>query len=115
MGFINLFRAKKYTNISIEELQEMLNHKEDYQFIDVRTEQEYKNGHIKEFEHNLNYYTFLRNQTMLDNISKDKPVVFICESGARSGGAAHMLTNRGYEEVYNVKKGYNNYSGELEK
>jgi NADPH-dependent 2,4-dienoyl-CoA reductase/sulfur reductase-like enzyme/rhodanese-related sulfurtransferase len=41
----------------------------------------------------------------LDEIPKDKPVVLICNTGARSYEAQIMLTDRGYENVTNIQGG----------
>ena len=41
----------------------------------------------------------------LDEIPKDRPVVLICNTGARSYEAQIMLTDRGYEDVTNVQGG----------
>ncbi|HAE29796.1 MAG TPA: NADH oxidase, partial [Flavobacteriales bacterium] len=38
-------------------------------------------------------------------IKTDIDVVFHCRSGARSGAVVQELTNRGYENVYNLTGG----------
>jgi len=60
--------------------------------IDVRTGGEYRGGHVAgsrnipldELEH------------ALDTLPKDKPIVFCCASGMRSGNAAHIAKARGF-------------------
>lgn len=65
--------------------------------IDVRTGEEYKEGHI---EGSLNI--------PLDEIGKaaewlqkDVPVVLVCASGSRSAQAVMILKANGFEKVYN--------------
>jgi len=38
--------------------------------------------------------------------SEDTPVLFICRSGVRSASAAHVLTEMGYSQCYNVAHGF---------
>ena len=115
MGLFNFLMGKEYTDIDSATLREMLLEKDKYQFVDVRTKQEYKHGHIKGFNKNIDYYKFVRNQSMLDRISKDKPVVVMCQTGSRSAGTAHLLTKRGYKDVYNYRKGIRIWDGALTK
>ena len=115
MGLFNLLFKKEYTDVTTEELKEMLKEKDKYQFVDVRTKQEYKHGHVKGFNKNIDYYKFLRNQTMLDRIDHEKPVVIMCQTGSRSAGACHMLAKRGHKEVYNFRKGIRIWNGTITK
>ncbi len=41
----------------------------------------------------------------LEELPKDKTVVFICRSGARSGRAAAFAKENGYPDVFNMKGG----------
>ncbi len=112
MSLLRAFTTRKYHNITIDELEPFLLDKEKYQLYDVRTIQEYNYGHIKEF-HNLDYYQFMKNLEMIDILDKEKPVILICQTGSRSAAAAHMLSLKGFKDVYNVKKGYVNYRGKI--
>ena len=51
-----LTRTKNYTDISNEELVTMLENKDDYQFIDVRTTKEYYDEHVPGFYTVIDYY-----------------------------------------------------------
>ena len=64
--------------------------------VDVRTPQEFQGGHVAG---SINI-PLDRLQDQLKKISKDKPVITCCPSGARSGMAADMLKAQGFE-VYN--------------
>jgi phage shock protein E len=64
--------------------------------LDVRTKEEYQQGHIKG-SLNIPLQTIQNN---LNKIKKDKPVITCCASGMRSASAKSILKNAGFE-VYN--------------
>jgi phage shock protein E len=65
--------------------------------IDVRTRQEYKNGHLKNAV-NLPLDTLAGNLPKLD---KGKPIITCCASGMRSRSAKSILKSNGFTDVYN--------------
>jgi rhodanese-related sulfurtransferase len=71
------------------------------QFIDVRTPGEYKARNIREFK-NIPLHQ-LANKA--GELSKDKEVVIICQSGMRSSKASKVLKKQGFKQVTNVKGG----------
>ena len=115
MGIFSALFKKDYTDISNDELKDMIASKKAYQYVDVRTKQEYKNKRIKAFNKNIDYYKFIRNHSMLERISKDKPVVLMCQTGSRSRGTAALLANMGYTEIYNLKRGMVGWRGPVTK
>lgn len=76
------------------DLREKIN--EGVTIVDVRTPDEFRSGHVAG---SINI-PLDRIQDQMKKISKDKPVITCCRSGARSGMAADMLKAQGYE-VYN--------------
>jgi phage shock protein E len=68
--------------------------------LDVRTPQEYAEGHITGAE--LITLNDLSHQ--LTRIPKDREVICICHSGSRSSAAARLLKSHGYK-VSNMKGG----------
>jgi phage shock protein E len=69
--------------------------------IDVRTEDEYQNGHLSLASHQ---YDLLNGEfeAQLDSLDKDKTYYLYCRSGNRSGQAARLMKKNGFENVYNV-------------
>lgn len=65
--------------------------------VDVRTSEEYKEGHI---EGSLNIPLDEIGEAM-SWLQKDVPTVLVCASGARSATASEILKTNGYEKVYN--------------
>jgi len=67
------------------------------QIIDVRTKEEYQQGHIR----NSVNIPLPSLQNNFAKIKKDKPIITCCASGMRSAAAKNLLKSRGYQEVYN--------------
>lgn len=90
-------------NISTDEFEKGIK-KENSQVLDVRTQEEYNSGHIKN--------SFLADWTKpeqfkerIKSLDKSKPVYTYCLSGGRSSAAAAYLTEAGFSEVYNLSGG----------
>lgn len=73
------------------------------QLVDVRTPQEYTEGHI-DGASNINVQSDDFKELAQRELSKDSTVLVYCRSGRRSLDAAEMLTNCGYK-VINLKGG----------
>ncbi|AZI24750.1 MAG: rhodanese-like domain-containing protein [Pedobacter agri] len=87
--------------ISVQELKEKIDNKEDFQLIDVRETFEYEVS-------NLNGENIPLGGILIeaDKVSKDKPVIVQCRSGKRSAAAVMQLEAQyGYENLYNLKGG----------
>lgn len=50
----------------------------------------------------------------IDEIKKDQEIYVICRTGNRSNMAAQQLTEKGYENVFNVKPGMTEWDGPTE-
>ncbi len=86
--------------ITVEELKEKIDGKEDFQLIDVRESFEYETSNLD--GENIPLAGILLEK---DKISKDKPVIIQCRSGKRSAQAVKMLENEGYDNLYNLEGG----------
>jgi rhodanese-related sulfurtransferase len=111
LGFIVWFLYKRFVpakgikNMNAAELKAELNNKGNMQFIDVRTPNEYRGNHIKDFKNIPLSELGKRAQ----ELSKDKEVVVICQSGMRSSHACKALKKLGFKEVTNVKGGMSSW------
>lgn len=77
--------------------------KKDVQLIDVRTPDEYNEGHLKNARlMNVNDESFDANIATLD---KNKPVYVYCRSGHRSHIAYTTLKEKGFKNVVELKGG----------
>jgi len=88
--------------VTPEEMQE-LSELDDVQVVDVRTPEEYKEGHIANSQ-NINYFSddFDREIRQLD---KSKPVIVYCKSGKRSGKCVDKMKEAGFVKIYDLDGG----------
>ncbi|WP_121664566.1 rhodanese-like domain-containing protein [Metabacillus litoralis] len=93
--------AKGVKHISTTELKNELKDK-NKQFVDVRTPGEFKGNRIKEFK-NIPIHEL--SQKAEKELSKDKEVIVICQSGMRGQKASKTLKKLGFTNVTNVKGG----------
>lgn len=93
--------AKGVRQLSTADLNGELSNKEK-QFVDVRTPVEFKANHIKGFK---NIPLHQLSEKAEKELSKEKEVIIICQSGMRSQKASKMLKKIGFTKVTNVKGG----------
>lgn len=81
---------------------QLINHKNAL-VLDVREESEYKAGHVL----NAKLIPLGKLNERIGELEKyrDKPVVVVCRSGARSANACALLGKQGFAEVYNLAGG----------
>ena len=74
------------------------------QLIDVRTPQEFNQGHLSNAV-NINYHGdfFIEELRKLD---KNRSLFVYCQSGVRSEKACYKLKKMGFKEVYDMQGGY---------
>lgn len=101
----SMFPTKGVRNITSAQLKNELNDK-NKQFVDVRTSGEYKGNHIRQFK-NIPLHQL---EQKINQLSKDKEIVVICQSGMRSNKACKLLKKQGFKQVTNVKGGMSAWS-----
>jgi len=96
--------------ISPKEVEEKLR-KGDIQILDVRTEQEYSQGHIPR---SINIpLSELENR--LNELDRSKEIITVCASGVRSDKAARKLMEMRFDIVKNMAGGMMAWQGRIEK
>ncbi|MCI8940544.1 MAG: rhodanese-like domain-containing protein [Dorea sp.] len=105
MGFFDIFKQKDI-NQGIEEYQTV----SGAVLLDVRTPQEYQEGHIPGSK-SVPLQTI--NNVVSAVQSKETPLYVYCYSGSRSSKAVSMLQRMGYTNVTNIG-GICAYSGKVE-
>ena len=97
-----LYRNLENKEISYQKLQEIMRRNKNAILLDVRSKQEFKEGHL-EGSINIPLYEI---DKQLDKIpDKQCTIVIYCASGHRSKQAKEKLENLGYENVYHLKNG----------
>lgn len=91
------------TDVSCEEVHDLLEKKESLELIDVRSKSEFTGelGHIP----GAKLIVLDQLPMNLHQIPKDKDVVFICRSGARSAQASAFASENGFAKTFNLKGG----------
>ncbi|MCL2672313.1 MAG: rhodanese-like domain-containing protein [Clostridiales bacterium] len=87
-----------YQKISANDAKQIMDSGEEYILLDVRTEEEFAEGHIKGAILIPDYELADRAETELPN--KDARILIYCRSGRRSANAANALIELGYTNVY---------------
>lgn len=96
------------TIVRNEELQKLLNDKQELTVLDVREPEEYDAFHID----GAVSIPLGELEKRAGEISTDKPVYVVCRTGNRSDMAAHMLVEKGFSDVVNVKPGMSEWKEE---
>lgn len=91
---------KQPMNISPSEFKEKVKNDPGV-VIDVRTDDEYNSGHLAMADHQFNLMDG-EFESKLDSLNKDKTYYLYCRTGNRSGQAARLMKENGFENVYNV-------------
>lgn len=102
----NITSNSSFQDINSDELELMIK-KEDLILLDVRTPTEYSNGHLISAV-NINYYGDNFDKK-IDELDKSKPIVVYCKSGGRSSKSALKLVKKGFEQIYNLKGGFDQW------
>lgn len=101
----NFYRAMENNDVTLEQLKQMQN--EGATIIDARSPLEYKEGHIQgaislpEYEIRKNINKYIKNQ--------NEKIVLYCQTGHRSKRAQNELLKMGYNNVFNLYNGLQNY------
>lgn len=76
--------------------------------VDVRTVQEFEQGHLCEAK-NLDYKA-TDFKVKIQELPKDSIIYVYCKTGVRSENAATLLTKLGYRNVVNLEGGFNAFT-----
>jgi len=94
-------RLSRVKEVSPAEATRLLNH-ENAIMIDMRTDKDYRDGHIANA---LNVPTGNTDIPASLNKYRERPVVVYCQRGNRSIAFCNKLSKQGFASVYNLKGG----------
>lgn len=89
--------------VSAQELESLIKSREGLQLIDVRTDREYKAGHLSGAVL-IDYYQS-DFKSKLNQLNKDKPIAVYCAVGGRSRNTMKLLKQLGFKESYDLSGG----------
>lgn len=95
---INMNNNTKWQSINSDELHE---HVAEWTIVDIRDPNAFSQGHIPR-AFNLNNSNI---QNFVNETDFDKPLVVVCYVGNSSKGAADILCNAGFNNVYSLNGG----------
>ena len=101
-----------YKHISVAKAKEMMAKDDDHLIVDVRTKEEYDEGHVPGAINVPNERIFDIMPTELSKL--DQILLVYCRSGRRSREACSKLARIGYTNVYNFG-GIQDWDGDIEK
>ena len=102
---------KKYRNsddnsIDYENVKTIMKNDKEAILIDVRSPQEYKEGHLDK-SINFPLYDIERDNKKLQD-KKSNTIIIYCQSGSRSKKAVEILKKQGYTNLYEIEGGLDN-------
>ena len=100
---VNAPRNKGFRTVSSEEFAGLIGDTATVQLLDVRTKEEYEEGHIADALL-VDVYSYNFEEQATAKLLKEKAVAVYCRSGRRSASAAQKLVKLGYE-VINLDRG----------
>jgi rhodanese-related sulfurtransferase len=103
LGYVAGQENEEWSEVSVDELHDRLELNPPALLIDVRSEEEYKSGHLPGATH----IPMLELESRLDEIDgfKNKEIVTICPGGGLSLVAVDILQEAGFEDVKSLKGG----------
>lgn len=98
---IKKHRSINYIDIDYKDVKEILKEDRKALLIDVRSEQEFEEGHL-EGSINIPIYELKENYK---KISEASAIIVYCQSGIRSRKAIKILKEKGFKNIYELKGG----------
>tara|TARA_B100001094_G_scaffold332736_1_gene406119 strand:- start:616 stop:1044 length:429 start_codon:yes stop_codon:yes gene_type:complete len=100
----------KFTVISQQEAVQLIN-KQNAMVFDVRSQDAFKKGHVVNAIQ-VSLSDIKNQQTTQLSKYKVRPVITVCDLGQQSEQAADLLTKQGFEQVFNLKGGMNEWNAQ---
>ncbi len=97
-----------YRFVTTRTLQQWIEEGRDIVILDVRTPEEYCQGHIPGAI-NIPHYEIA---DRIDELNREDEIVAICQTGIRSDYALEILLDNGFRKLWNVANGMNFWYGE---
>ena len=101
-NLINGFRCSK-NDIDIKEVEELIKRNQNTVLLDVRSRQEFLEGHLNSAI-NIPLYE-LEEHSLYKLKDLNKIIIVYCQSGVRSKKAIKILSRNGFKNLYNLKNG----------
>lgn len=90
-------------DVSPQQAVQIMSHEQGSLIVDIREDNEYQSGHIKESVHIP--LSSLKSRVIELEKYKDKSIILGCRSGSRSARAVGILKKHGFAKVHNLRGG----------
>ena len=108
----NAAKTNEIRHVSMDDIVKIMDENKDYVIVDVRTPDEYKEGHIPNA---INIPNETINETVYNKLKdKNQLILIYCRSGSRSRQAAYKMQKLGYTNLVDFG-GIINWKGKIEK
>ena len=105
-------KTNEIRHVSMDDIVKIMNENKNYVIVDVRTPDEYKEGHIPNA---INIPNETINETVYNKLKdKNQLILIYCRSGSRSRQAACKMQKLGYTNLVDFG-GIINWKGKIEK
>lgn len=105
-------KTNEIRHVSMDDIVKIMAENKDYVIVDVRTPDEYKEGHIPNA---INIPNETINETVYNKLKdKNQLILIYCRSGSRSRQAAYKMQKLGYTNLVDFG-GIINWKGKIEK
>lgn len=94
-------RANSYADVTVSEAKTMIDSDHSLVVLDVRTQSEYDDGHIR----NAKLIPHTELEGRLNELNKTDKILVYCRTGVRSSNASQILVDNGFMYVYNMLGG----------
>ena len=108
----NAAKTNEIRHVSMDDIVKIMEENKDYVIVDVRTPDEYAEGHIPNA---INIQNETINETVYNKLKdKNQLILIYCRSGSRSRQAAYKMQKLGYTNIVEFG-GIINWKGKIEK
>lgn len=105
-------KTNEIRHVSMDDIVKIMNENKNYVIVDVRTPDEYKEGHIPNA---INIPNETINETVYNKLKdKNQLILIYCRSGSRSRQATYKMQKLGYTNLVDFG-GIINWKGKIEK
>lgn len=105
-------KTNEIRHVSMDDIVKIMDENKDYVIVDVRTPDEYKEGHIPNA---INIPNETINETVYNKLKdKNQLILIYCRSGSRSRQSAYKMQKLGYTNLVDFG-GIINWKGKIEK
>lgn len=101
-------------DLSQQDWAKRLEEKSNAVVLDVRTDDEWNDGHIPGALH-IDIYKGQGFIEEIEKLDKEKPYFVYCKAGGRSAQACGLMQQLGFQETYNLVGGFMKWEGASEK